>query len=438
MKLNIRITPGADGTVGIGGPTTGGPEAPAGVALVGLRGVTLMVDPTDAKAVPHATVFDLDQARLSVEALYGALACEALESREPVDVPLGDLPGRDSATQLGLLLWLAENRPLPLDSALVDLEAAVHWAGLADDDEGPLESSDRLTTLAEMARRLRETSTLPLADELRGLFARAATLVDRGREDDSERVAFAHERAMLQVERRYGASSLQEADLTWLDAHMRPTPAPAMGACDAQRRCSINWLRVPSALLPAGEDTVRFEIVAGPPPRVHITIPAPEPARPHPAIPRLEQPPPRVVASLRSYAWPVPLADAALSLDTSGRVWTGTLPLSTETLALATGSADLDVDVRAERVPWTSPSRRRVRMDAAQRWAARGLALSRLQDASGATSGAAEDAFRYAARLWAPYSRATAERCLALATTRDQLPLTLAERWFLAANQAQP
>lgn len=430
MTSTVRVAPGADGTVSIGITS-----APAGVGFVPFNGVTLVVDPTDGAGVPTATVTEPQTAAPLVASLFGDDVADALATTDAVDVPVADLPARALAVQAGYLDWLRTHRPLPLDAALVDLELAVLRGEITDDSDLELLADPRrLASLTEMARRVRENPGLPLAGELSDLFARAAVLVPRT-ETDPALASVNHERALLDAERQFGSSALTPSDLAWL-AEQRPVAAVHLGTHLHEGTSGLDWLRVPSAMLPAPENGVVFTIdfESG---RVDVTVEAARQAIPHPALPRVKDPQAGAIASLRSFDWPLPLATAPLTADPATGGWRATLTLTAEAAAMARSANELDLDVRSETVPWAAPNRRRVREATARRWAARGITSGRLAAAAASAPLAeqARAAFAYAVRLWAPSDPALASRCRSLArTTTTPADLTLAERWLLAAG----
>lgn len=429
----ITVAPSPDGIITVADLSDG--PAPAGFAFVPLEGVTLLVDPTATNRVPRATVYDPAAAAEVVAALYGDEAAEALERPDVVGVHLTDSPARALAWHLGVVRWLQDNRPLPVDAALLDLEAAVAKSELPGDvDDDDLADDDRVATLTEMARRLRSDPGLPLAADLVGLFRRAAATVPRN-DHDPVLAAFAHERELLDAGERFGSTLLTEADLEWLTREMNPVAANHLGEVNAPRAASIDWMRVPSAMLPAAEDSVTFRLPGADGSEVVVHVAAAPRARPHPAVPRTSELPVPVVASLRSLTWPVPLASGPLARQADG-TWLGRLPITSDALDLARSARKLDVDVRGAHVPWSAPNRRRYREAAAQRWASRGWALRRLgilrPDAE--VAAAASRSLGYAARLWAPTDAVAAAKCRSLVSAPLAGEATLAEQWLLASK----
>jgi len=275
-----------------------------------------------------------------------------------------------------------------------------------------------------------------MAAELSDLFARAAVLVPRT-DADPALAGLNHERAMLDAERRFGPSALTPSDLAWL-AEQRPMAAVHLGTRQHEGSSSLDWLRVPSAMLPAPENGVNFTVdfETG---QVVVTVDPARRAIPHPALPRVEDPQAGAIVSLRSFDWPLPLATAPLTADPATGGWRATLTLTAEAAEMARSANELDIDVRSETVTWAAPNRRRVREASARRWSARGVTSGRLAAASASPQLAeqARAAFAYAVRLWAPSAPGLAARCRDLARiATPPAALTLAERWLLAAGPA--
>lgn len=433
---DVVITEGVDGTLRLGSPAA----APAGTALVTLPGITLIVDPSRSSDVLHAVVYEPDAAATSVALLLGDAVADAVADGRQGSFLAEPTPALEEVHRLGILEWMADNRTVPLDEILLDLECAVARAALPDDGEdAPLDDPGRISSLATMARRLREDPSLPLCGDLLRLFRDALpSLPVTGNEPWD--AALVHERELLRVEDVLGSTSLTPADIAWLATLVSPPAASHLGPSEALvGTASLDWGRVPRALLPSPDASVAFTVSAD---RVEVLVPAPTATFAHPALPRPVVQPPRVLAALRSSDWPLPLAEGVLEFDSGRRAWRGSWPIVPAAVDLARTASVLDVDVRAMGVPWSAPNRQRARVSAGYRWAARGWESRRL--AAWASDPELDErgigALHYAARHWAAAGdRDCAQRCSELAEAEMQhAKLTIAERWFLVSGATQP
>lgn len=143
-----------------GGPVqvgTGGP-APAGNVTLPLRTVVVVVNPAEPEEAPCCLVADVDESQEELADLYGGatagLASRAAEWDGPGRVgklPLApddeDMAG--AVARLGVVRWLQEWSPLPLDWRLLRLEELTLVASLT----GRLaDEPDQLPELAELCR----------------------------------------------------------------------------------------------------------------------------------------------------------------------------------------------------------------------------------------------------------------------------------------------
>ena len=420
----IAIAPQADGVVRIGAP----PLEATYLSQVDLPGMTVQMDPFDAAPAAHALVYDAGLAAESVGLLFGDETAEAVTRGATVSVPAVASPELADIERLGWLEWYDRYRPVPVDGALLRVEATVLRTRLPD-DEPAIEEPEQMATLLQIARRIRKDPDLPLARELRDLIREAFTVLPAVDPDVPELL---RERELLQIEDAWGETPPGSPDMDWLARQLAPVAAGHLGGGRAlEGTTALDWERVPRALLPALEDSVRFVVVDD---HVDVTVPAPARTVHHPAVPEETQPAPNLVASLRSSAWPLPLAEGGLSFQGQRGVWGGRLRIVPGAVALVRKAPVLDVDVRSSALPWVAPNQRRTREAAARRWVARGVVARRLAAGSGdeRLDGAGAGALRYAARLWeASGDHARAERCLALVTSHVEPSLSLAERWLL-------
>ncbi|RSM79856.1 hypothetical protein DL991_13795 [Amycolatopsis sp. WAC 01375] len=208
-------------------------------------------------ATMHIELTDAGAAELWLTRLVGAEATLAALGRGQAEVAAVPELGR-----LALLLWLRRWWPagpslgIPsLDPALLDLETAVATAdveSLAEGLLGGFEASPAELFDAAIVDGALLAAAPPVAEEVRGLCARLAAWFDD--EDDVVRAEAAAEMsARLETvtpgQRAYA-----------LAAGLDPL-APGEGVL-ASGRASVDWARVPSGILDAGEDTVTWRIVA--------------------------------------------------------------------------------------------------------------------------------------------------------------------------------
>ncbi|WP_290061285.1 hypothetical protein [Amycolatopsis solani] len=165
-----------------------------------------------------------------------------------------EVPARPELADLALLLWARRWWPAspglgvaPLDPALLDLEAAVATAAVA---EGVLDGFE--ATPGELFDAAAEgIAATSVAEEVRELCLRLAAWFDE--RDD--------------VVRAEAAAALAAAVSPGQRAYALAAGAGGMAAGDgivAEGRASVDWARVPPGILDAADDTVTWRIVAAP------------------------------------------------------------------------------------------------------------------------------------------------------------------------------
>ena len=116
-----------------GGPVqvgTGGP-APAGNVTLPLKTVVVVVNPAEPEEAPCCLVADVDESREELADLYGGATAGLASRAAGWDGPgrVGKLPlapddedVAEAVARLGVVRWLQEWSPLPLDWRLLRLE----------------------------------------------------------------------------------------------------------------------------------------------------------------------------------------------------------------------------------------------------------------------------------------------------------------------------
>jgi hypothetical protein len=168
-----------------------------------------------------------------------------------------DVPARPELAALALLLWARRWWPasavlgvVPLDPALLDLEAAVATAAVEDVAEGLLDGFE--ATPAELFDAAAAgVATTAVAEEVRALCLRLSAWFDDRDDVVRAEAAAALAAAVTPGQRAYALAAGTEP----------PVAGPGVVA---QGRASVDWARVPPGVLDAADDTVTWRIVAAP------------------------------------------------------------------------------------------------------------------------------------------------------------------------------
>lgn len=432
MSTPVPLHTAGDG-VRVVGPD---PIAPAGTVFFSFDGVTAVIDPVSE--TPQLLVHDLDAAVGLVADVFGDAVAGELDSDADVTV---EAPRTHEAVALhraGLLAWLNDIRPLPLDPELIGLESAVATADLPWAPVSPLDTTAApaatIEGIAHLLRSLRTQDHGLTHRPLSGLARRALAHLPVGNETLWPELA--RERALLRASgSQTELAALSPADAAWLRGLLAMQKAAHLGTAGTTT-ASLDWLRVPRRFVPAPEDSVVFSVEpaargAG---RLLVTVAVTPAPRLHPALLHPPPDPSGPIVSLAALGWPLPLATGQLTLQRDGRAWSGEVGITPDAMDVVAQADELVVDVRSAHLPWRAPDPVREARATARRWAARGVAGLRLATAVDDLGWAqlAGGGLAYAARLWRGLDPSAAGRCLELAdggVVRSSL--SVAETWLL-------
>lgn len=433
MTTPVTLRTASDG-VRLVGPE---PLAPAGSVFFSFDGVTAVVDPVSD--TPQLLVHDVAAAADLVADVFGDAVVRELGSTAEVSV---DAPHTDESIALhraGVLAWLNDVRPLPLDPELIALECAVHEAELpwpVSHPHGAEDPSGAVDRTVHLLRSLRTDDHGVLHRPLADLARRALPHLPVGNEELWPELAL--ERVLLRAVQDGPDELAGSATLEWLRDLLAPRSAVHLGT-SGETSASLDWPRVPRRLVPAPEESVVFSaepggdgagrlivtVAASPPPRLHPALLHPTPDMTGPAV------------SLAADGWPLPLATGQLTMRADGLAWVGEIAITPDAMQVVAQADDLDLDVRSAHLPWRAPDPIRDAKAMARRWAARGVAGLRLAAAvdDPGWTGMARDGLAYAARLWRGLDPALATRCRELADGGSSTgPLSVAEEWLLESG----
>lgn len=434
MSPLVALRTASDG-VRLVGPD---PIAPAGFVFLCFDGVTAVIDPVGD--TPQLLVHDAGAAAELVADVFGDAVAEELDSADEVSVEAAGTDGAAALHRAGVLNWLNDIRPLPLDPELIALECAVSSAELPWAVSQPRGTTgDQAAVVDQMVhllRSLRMDDHGALHRSLEDLARRALPHLPVGNHGLWPELA--QERALLRAAGSTPTPPTESTAPGWLHDFLVPRSAAHLGTT-AQSAASLDWPRVPRRLVPAPEESVVFwvEPAAGGAGRLIATIAASPPPRLHPALLHPAPDPTGPTVSVAAPGWPLPLATGPLTLQPDGLAWVGDIAITSDAMRVV-GQADaLDLDVRSAHLPWRPPDPVRDAKAMARRWAARGVAGLRLASAVSDPGWArmARDGLTYAARLWRGLDAASSDRCLRLAERGlDPAPLSVAEAWLLESD----
>ena len=437
-----------------GGPVqvgTGGP-APAGNVTLPLRTVVVVVNPAEPEEAPCCLVADVDESQEELADLYGGATAGLASRAAGWDGPgrVGKLPlapdDEDMAgavARLGVVRWLQEWSPLPLDWRLLRLEELTLVASLT----GRLaDEPDQLPELAELCRYFHDHIDEEEFAPLTGLLG-----------DALEQVA---NRFPLSGESGDWARQLLA---TWppgeettspgrLDVELigRFTPELALAAGPERwgklaESATVDWEQLPRGWVATGENNARWVLDLDVEGKIHcaVAVDGPQEVRWFGGVSwgRELNEDDRLGFDLFSGDAPEPVLSGELGYDPRTRGWAGSV----------TGTAVQTARLKQGREAGAGRSLR-VRRDttlretfapvaaAARRWSVRGVSTLRLLTAAddrdlraGAVAALTEAASCWETAGW----KRDAEACRGLLRKvgsgewKDWVDLTVAEQWLL-------
>ena len=437
-----------------GGPVqvgTGGP-APAGNVTLPLRTVVVVVNPAEPEEAPCCLVADVDESQEELADLYGGatagLASRAAEWDGPGRVgklPLApddeDMAG--AVARLGVVRWLQEWSPLPLDWRLLRLEELTLVASLT----GRLaDEPDRLPELAELCRYFHDHIDEEEFAPLTGLLG-----------DALEQVA---NRFPLSGESGDWARQLLA---TWppgeettspgrLDVELigRFTPELALAAGPERwgklaESATVDWEQLPRGWVATGENNARWVLDLDVEGKIHcaVAVDGPQEVRWFGGVSwgRELSEDDRLGFDLFSGDAPEPVLSGELGYDPRTRGWAGSVTgTAVQTARLKQGrEAGAGRSLRVRRDTTLRETLAPVAA-AARRWSVRGVSALRLLTAADDRDlrAVAVAALTEAASCWEMAGRKRdAEACRGLLRKvgsgewKDWVGLTVAEQWLL-------
>ena len=437
-----------------GGPVqvgTGGP-APAGNVTLPLETVVVAVNPAEPEEAPCCLVADVEVSREELADLYGGATAGPAVQAAGWDGPgrVGKLPlapddedMAEAVARLGVVRWLQEWSPLPLDWRLLRLEELTLVTSLT----GHLaDEPDRLPELAELCRyfhdHLDEENFAPLTgllgDALEQVANRSPLSGDSG--DWARRLLATW------------PAGEETAPPGWLDAELidrfRPEFALAAGAEGWEtlvESVTVDWEQVPRGWVGTDENNARWVLDLDVDGVVHcvVVVDGPQEVRWFGGVPWGREPgeDDRLGFDLFSGDAPEPVLSGQLGYDPRASGWVGS----------ATGTAAQTARLRQGRDAGAGTSLR-VHRDtarretlapvaaAARRWSVRGVSALRILTAADDRDlrAGAVAALTEAVACWEAAGRKRdAEACRGLLRKvdsgewKDWVGLTVAERWLL-------
>ena len=436
-----------------GGPVqvgTGGP-APAGNVTLPLETVVVVVNPAEPEEAPCCLVADVDESREELADLYGSatagIAAQAAGwdgSGRVGKLPLApdDENMAEAVARLGVVRWLQEWSPLPLDWRLLRLEELTLVTSLA----GRLvDEPDRLPELVELCRyfhdHLDEEEFTPLV----GLLGDALEQVANRSPLSGESGDWARQ---LLATWPAGEETIPPG---WLDAELidrfRPELALAAGAerwGTLVESMTIDWEQLPRGWVATGENNARWVLDLDVEGKVHcaVAVDGPQEVRWFGGVPWGREPGEgdRLGFDLFSGSVAEPVLSGELGYDSRARGWVGSVTGTAEqTARLRQGreeGAGMSVRVHCDNTRREIPEP----VAAARRWSVRGVSALRLLTAAddrGLRAGTVA-ALTEAVSCWdAAGRKRDAEACRGLLRKadsgewKDWVGLTVAERWLL-------
>ena len=436
-----------------GGPVqvgTGGP-APAGNVTLPLETVVVAVNPAEPEEAPCCLVADVEVSREELADLYGGATAGLAVQAAGWDGPgrVGKLPlapddedMAEAVARLGVVRWLQEWSPLPLDWRLLRLEELTLVASLT----GRLaDEPDRLPELAELCRYFHDHIDEEEFAPLTGLLGDALEQVANRSPLSGDSGDWA--RRLLAT----WPAGEETAPPGWLDAELidrfRPEFALAAGAEGWEtlvESVTVDWEQVPRGWVGTDENNARWVLDLDVDGVVHcvVVVDGPQEVRWFGGVPWGREPgeDDRLGFDLFSGDAPEPVLSGQLGYDPRASGWVGS----------ATGTAAQAARLRQGRDAGAGTSLR-VHRDttlretpepaaAARRWSVRGVSALRILTAADDRDlrAGAVAALTEAVACWEAAGRKRdAEACRGLLRKvdsgewKDWVGLTVAERWLL-------
>lgn len=445
-QIVIEALGGGPVQVGAGGP------APAGNVTLPLRTVVVVVNPAEPEEAPCCLVADVDESREELADLYGGATAGLASRAAGWDGPgrVGKLPlapddedMAEAVARLGVVRWLQEWSPLPLDWRLLRLEELTLVTSLT----GHLaDEPDRLPELAELCRyfhyHLGEEEFAPLT----GLLGNALEQVANRSPLSGEPGDWARQ-LLATWPAREETTPPGPLDAELID---RFTPELSLAAGVERLRTpiecvTVDWEQLPRGWVSTGEDNARWVLDLDVEGKLHcaVAMDGPQEVRWFGGVSWGREPGEhdRLGFDLFSGDDPEPVLSGQLSYDPRTRDWAGSVTgTAAQTARLKQGrDAGARTSLRVRRDTTRRETFAPVAA-AARRWSVWGVSALRLLTAvdyldprAGAVA-----ALRGAASCWEAVGRKRdAEACRGLLRKvgsgewKNWVGLTVAERWLL-------
>lgn len=437
-----------------GGPVqvgTGGP-APAGNVTLPLRTVVVVVNPAEPEEAPCCLVADVDESQEELADLYGGATAGLASRAAGWDGPgrVGKLPlapddedMAEAVARLGVVRWLQEWSPLPLDWRLLRLEELTLVTSLT----GRLaDEPDRLPELAELCRYFHDHLDEEEFAPLTGLLGDALEQVANRFPLSGESGDWARQLLAIWPPGEEAASP-GRLDVEFID---RFTPELALAAGPEGwgklvESATVDWEQLPRGWVATGENNARWVLDLDVEGKIHcaVAVDGPQEVRWFGGVSwgRELNEDDRLGFDLFSGDAPEPVLSGELGYDPRTRGWAGSV----------TGTAAQTARLKQGRKAGAGRSLR-VRRDttlretlapvaaAARRWSVRGVSALRLLTAAddrdlraGAVAALTEAVSCWETAGW----KRDAEACRGLLRKvgsgewKNWVDLTVAEQWLL-------
>lgn len=259
VRVSIRRDE-LDGTI-----IDAGPDSVLGVQPVNpVDGVQVWVDPLDPARLVRVSCVASDESGWFLDELLGHGAATAINVARETGGRAAVRPTRayQDVGRLGLLLWLEDCSPLPLDQGLLDAEIASAMRGFPGAvTQVHVRAAAALPSMVALAGELADGSVQPPPALARVAFAVAGTLLGSGSPDEEQtralvRLASAARSADSAIP---AAVDIDDELLALFDsaAVSADWDASWSRANDVEQRFSVDWRVVPRGVLDTREGTIR-------------------------------------------------------------------------------------------------------------------------------------------------------------------------------------